>query len=62
MHRFMYIEIKNDLTYFKPAILNDDFQVICINDSDKIEDYEKTQQELIAIFEEKFPNKCKYEI
>ncbi len=62
MHRFMYIEIKNDLTYFRPAILNDDFQVICINDSDKIEDYEKTQQELIAIFEEKFPNKCKFEI
>lgn len=62
MHRFLYVDIKDNLSYIKPAILNSELQIICLNDSDKIKDYKKSRQELIDIFEEKFPNKCKYEV
>jgi len=62
LHRFLYVDIKNDLSYVRPAIINSEFQIVCLNDSDKIKDYKKSRQELIDIFEEKFPNKCKYEV
>lgn len=62
LHTFLYIDIKNDLSYVRPAIVNSALQVVCLNDSDKIKDYKKTRQQLIDIFEEKFPTKSKYEI
>jgi len=62
IHRFLYVDMKNDLSYVRPAIINSEFQIVCLNDSDKIKDYKKSRQELIDILEEKFPDKCKYEI
>lgn len=62
LHRFMYTEIKDNLSTIKHSILSNDFQVLCINDSDKITNYAKTREELLAIFNEKFPNKCRFEV
>lgn len=59
---YYYTELNIDMSLLKDLILGTKFHVICINDSDKTVDYKKTKQNILTIFEEKFPNKCKYEI
>ena len=59
---YYYTELDTDMSSIKQIILGNDFHIVCINDSDKIKDYKKTREELLAIFEEKFPHKCKYEV
>lgn len=44
------------------AIVSETYQMLCLNDSDKIKDYNKTRSKLVACFEQKFPKKCKFEI
>lgn len=38
------------------------YQMICLNDSDKVENYRKAQRTICDCFEEKLPNKSKYEL
>lgn len=42
-------------------ISTNNYQVICLNDSDQIKDYPRIRLRLTQAFEKKFPNKCKYE-
>ena len=42
--------------------MKDKYKVICVNDSTDIENFEETKKEILEIFEEKFPNKSKYEL
>lgn len=60
--RFKYFQMSDNLSTIESAIKENNLQMICLNDSDKIKDYKKTKSELLAIFEEKFPDKCKYEV
>ena len=36
-------------------------KVLCVNDSDKNTDFEKSKNDLVKIFERKFPKKCSFE-
>lgn len=44
------------------AILHKDYQMICLNDSDKLKDYNRTRYLLCNCFEKKFPSPSKYEL
>lgn len=59
--RFKYFEMSDNLTAISEAILHSDLQLVCLNDSDKIKDYKKTRDTLISIFEERLPEKCRFE-
>ena len=37
-------------------------QMVCLNDSDRIKDYQKTRYLLNSCFEKKYPRKSRYEI
>lgn len=62
LYTYLYIEVKDKLDTIRYVIKDSEIQLLCLNDSDKIKDYKKVRHNLIDIFEEKFPNKCKYEI
>lgn len=57
---YMYMEIDEDINKIKNTILNSDFKLFCINDLG-VSDYETIKSKLISIFEEKFPDRSKYE-
>lgn len=42
--------------------MKDKYKVICVNDSIEIENFGETKKEILEIFEEKFPDKSKYEL
>ncbi len=44
------------------TILGDEYSMVCINDSDKIKDFNRLRYQLNSCFDQKFPTKCKYEI
>lgn len=44
------------------AITSETYQMLCLNDSDKLKDYARTRYLLQQCFERKFPDKCKYEL
>lgn len=60
--KFHYFELSDNLSAIRNVFKEDNLQLICLNDSDKIKHYTQTREELLAIFEEKFPHKCKYEV
>lgn len=49
----------NDIIYNEIKSIK--YKVICINDSNPNIDFENTKEKLIKLFEEKFPNKSKFE-
>lgn len=57
--RMLYIN--NDIDLIKKEILYGKAKVLCINDSDKITDYESRKEQLIAAFNVKFPDKSSFE-
>ena len=60
---FRYFELRDDnITNIIQNILSSKYQIICINDSDKIKEFSKIKFLLTNSFEKKFPAKCKYEI
>jgi hypothetical protein len=61
-YRFIYADLRENLSSIRYIILHSNTQIVCLNDSDNIKDYKKTKSELLSIFEEKFPNKCRYEL
>lgn len=38
-----------------------DKAMVCFNDTERLDDYEKTKEKLIEFLEKKFPNKCSFE-
>lgn len=44
------------------AIVSETYQMLCLNDTEKIKDYARTRYLLQRCFEEKFPDKSKYEL
>ena len=57
-----YYEISNSNIELRNILMKDKCKVICVNDSTDIENFEETKKEILEIFEEKFPNKSKYEL
>lgn len=43
-------------------LLHPNYQIVCLNDSDKVKDYARVRYKLDAGFEKKFPKPCKYEV
>lgn len=57
----MYI-INDDTTLILKDIEMNKHKTICINDSSKISNFEKTKSEVLRAFEKKFPQKSNYEL
>ena len=57
-----YYEIANSNIELRNIFMKDKCKVICVNDSTEIENFGETKKEILEIFEEKFPNKSKYEL
>ena len=56
-----YYEIKDKNEIIEQEILKGKLKMICLNDSAKIENFDRTKNEIISIFEEKLPKKCSFE-
>lgn len=52
-----YVTLKSDINFNE--YYNCD--MVCFNDTEQLDDYEKTKAKLIAFFEEKFPSKSSFE-
>jgi hypothetical protein len=57
-----FINLSDDNSYIIKSIKNNSFKVLCINDGGMNYNFEKAKAEIIATFEEKFPQKCGYEL
>ena len=44
-----------DFNYYK------DKEIVCFNDTEQLDDYEKTKEKLIDFLDSKFPNKSSFE-
>ena len=44
------------------AIVSETYQMLCLNDSDKIRDFAQTYSKLTTTFDRKFPKKSRYEL
>ena len=59
---YLYLDIKDDLSAIRWAVQGiSEIRLICLNDQGDVSDYDKIREQLLAIFEEKFPNSCVYE-
>lgn len=56
-----YVEANQSATYIADCILDRNIQILCLNDSNKINDFNKTKNKINAAFNKKMPDKCKYE-
>lgn len=62
-YNFKYMGIDDkSIINITDEILNGSTQIVCLNDSGNIKDYAKARDKLIRGFEQKFPNKSKYEL
>ena len=52
---------KGGLTQLKEEILNGAYEMICLNDSDKLKNFSQIRYLLQTCFEKKYPIKSKYE-
>lgn len=60
---YKYYEISDKTINSVLNTINSGFvPMICINDSDKMHDFSRVKSSLIRCFEQKFPDKCKYEL
>lgn len=61
--RYKYYEFTDaNLPEILDEILNNNYQMLCLNDSDKIRDYAATRAKLLAVFACKFPKPSRYEL
>jgi hypothetical protein len=56
------LKLKDDNSLALKAIKQNKYKVICLNDTKMDYDFEKAKAEIINAFEEKFPQKCRYEL
>ena len=60
---YKYFEIGDKtIRAITDEILRGEYQMLCLNDSDKMKDYNRVKFLLTKSFEKKFPDKCKYEV
>lgn len=57
----VYLEMNDDLVDIRFAFTRSNLKLICLNDSNKIRDYEKTKANLISILKQKYPDRSKFE-
>jgi hypothetical protein len=60
--KFIYLETRFDMENVADLVLGKDFKLLCLNDGQGVSDFDKKKQDIISMFEKKFPNKSKYEI
>ena len=61
--KFKYFDLnEQNFDEASKQLLSDKYQVLCLNDSDKIKDYPTLRYRLTQTFEKKLPNKCRYEL
>lgn len=58
----MYFQIKDDTSEIIEAIKAEKYEVICLNDTDAANNFDKIRDEICMAFEEKFPQKSRFEI
>ena len=59
---YTYIETKHDADAFRHCMFDKHFQLVCLNDTQQTNDFNTRKQKLLEVFEEKFPNKCRFEL
>lgn len=60
---YKYFEIhEKSINEIMDTIMEDEYSMVCINDSDKIKDFNRLRYQLNSCFDRKFPSKCKYEL
>jgi hypothetical protein len=52
-----YIALKSDINFDEYK----DKDIVCFNDTEQLDDYEKTKKKFLKFLNDKFPNKCSYE-
>lgn len=55
-------ELVDDISELELEIKNSKHKVICLNDGKGLKDFKKTKEKILSIFEEKYPEKSKFEI
>lgn len=61
--KFKYYNMCDDnIKEIMQQLSSDNYQIMCLNDSDKIKNFVKTRNLLSMCFEKKFPKKCKFEV
>ena len=58
----MYFQIKDDTSGITEAIKTEKYEVICLNDTGTVKDFDKVRDEICMAFEEKFPQRSGFEI
>ena len=58
----MYFQIKDDTSGIAEAIKTEKYEVICLNDTGTVKDFDKVRDEICMAFEEKFPQRSGFEI
>lgn len=53
-----YVTLKSNVEFHKYL----DYDMVCFNDTEQLDDYELTKERLIAFFESKFPDKSSFEV
>lgn len=62
MVRFKYFDTQeSNIASALCAITSEDYQIICLNDSDNLKAYPRIRYMITTAFNSKFPDKCKYE-
>lgn len=60
---YKYFNITDaELSDIMVTIISETYQMLCLNDSDKVKDYARVRYLLQGCFDKKFPNKSKYEL
>lgn len=57
-----YYQIQDDLSPIKKELQHDKHALIVLNDNDRLENFEATKEELVAMFEAKYPEKSTFEM
>ena len=58
---YMYMEVDDRIGNLRKVFKMPAIKLVCLNDMDELEGYEQIREQLIHIFEEKFPDRCRYE-
>lgn len=60
---FKYFDIEDSrIQDILVEIISENYQLLCLNDSDRIKDFAVTRDKIVGSLERKFPNRCKYEV
>ena len=60
---FKYFDVRdNNMEAVMTGIMSDDYQMICLNDSDGVKEFTKIRYMIQKAFKDKFPDRCKYEV